>query len=380
MPHMISAPFVWRTCLFSIFVCLMVTVSEAQVYTVKPGVRGLGAKSRAQSGKTILQIELIAGRDGGLGLSAQQWQQSFAKLGVAVRIRNATSGEKLLIREVQRGPLRRVTVIGQLERNGTLTFKGRTFRRSEAKQLGEWIRELQTYGAQGAPTGKPLWGLNKSQFSAVFNALKEAIDGEVTSIPLDKSLTVMKLPTRYPLRMSAAAEAHLKRTFPELPAVRQQVKGMSKGTSLAAVLIEYGLGFRPLRTPKGSIELVVEPLGDPKDRWPVGWPAQGSLPKTAPKLYELLPISLDEQKFQDVVDVIAVKTGIPVLIDRHRIAGKGMDLDKLRVSYGPKRASWSLLLRGITVPYRLAREVRIDERGAPFVWITVSMPKRLPSR
>ncbi len=380
MCHMNSTRSALRASLVSILVGLTVSVTQAQVYTVKPGLRGPAAKSRSKVGKTLLQIELVASRDGGLGLSAQKWQQSFARLGVSVRIRTGTSDEKLLIREVQRGPLRRVTVIGRLERNGTLTFKGRTFRRGEAKQLGEWIAELKTYGAQGAPTGKPLWGLNKLQFATVFKSLKGTVDVEIASLPLEKSLAALKLPTEYPLRVSVAAESHLRKSFPRRPAVRQPVKGMSKGTAFAAILIEYSLGFRPLRTSKGSIELVVEPLGEPKDRWPVGWPPQGALPKTAPKLYELIPISLEDQKFQDVVDVIAVKTGLPILIDRDRIRKRGINLDKLLVNYGPKRASWSLLLRGITVPHRLAREVKIDERGVPFVWITISVPKRPKSR
>ena len=37
------------------------------------------------------------------------------------------------------------------------------------------------------------------------------------------------------------------------------------------LLNEYGLGFRPVRTPSGKIEIAVFPLQKTTEVWPVGW-------------------------------------------------------------------------------------------------------------
>ena len=152
--------------------------------------------------------------------------------------------------------------------------------------------------------------------------------------------------------------------------VRKKIKGISLGTAFALVLRDHSLGFRPLRTPTGSIELVVDPLSEAKDAWPIGWDLQKSRPKTAPKFFKLIPVSLDKVKLVDVLHAVSVKTGVPIYLDHPAIKAKGITVDKLVVSYPSRKASWSLLLRGITVRHRLKHKLRIDEAGNPFVWIT----------
>jgi hypothetical protein len=142
------------------------------------------------------------------------------------------------------------------------------------------------------------------------------------------------------------------------------------------VLNDYGLGFRPLRTPEGTIELAVESLEQTTDVWPVGWELKDSRQKTAPKLFEFVPVELNDVKLTDVLHGISVRSEVPVYIDHYRIEARGIDLDKIVVSYPLRRASWSQLLRGITAPNRLINDLGIDEQGQPFVWITTLEPGR----
>ena len=348
--------------------------ADAQVRPVVPstGVPPSAPKKKAGTSKTTVSVELLAGRDGA-GLHAQEWGQTFERLGVSVRIRQPLLDDKPETKERTSGTLRYVTVIGKLERGGQITFADRAFTRGDAPKLAEWLRELETYGAQGTPDGKPLWGLTKEQFSLVYTALSAKQEDEVNGLVLDEAL--MKLqPARYSLRLTEATREWLREEYLELPAVRQEVAGTSKGTALAIVLNNYGLGYRPLRTPGGEIELAVDPLKTTTDAWPVGWELKETRLKTAPQLFELTPVELKDAPLPDVLAGISAKTGVPAFIDYYRIEGKRIAVDRLLVNSPPRKTSWSLLLRSATTPHKLTRRILIDDLGQPIIWITVFDP------
>lgn len=358
-------------------VAALTGTTHAQVDTFRPVRAGAPATAADGVRDTQVKVELLIGK-GEAGLKAQQWGQVFERLEVPVRIRRSILDEQPEIKERMYGRLRQVTVIGLLARDGTLVFPEHTFRQSEIARLREWLRELQTYGAQGAPDGKPLWGLSKSQFGELYDALSGKLEQEVEGRTLNEALATFDLPKQYPLRFSTSAQERLRDRFPQkLPPVHKRLQGVGKGTALALLLNDYGLGFRPLRTPDGSLELTVESLEETEDVWPVGWKFKQSRAKTAPKLFELIPVHFEDVKLLDVFDAVSAKTGIPIYLDRYRIDAKGIDLESIRVSYPPRQASWSLLLHGITNPHKLARRFRIDEQGRPFVWITTLEPGRI---
>jgi len=324
-----------------------------------------------QRNKTSVSLVLLT-KSRTAAFRARGWRSTLQKLGVPFRIRRSTSADKIETRESKMGTFRKVTAVGRFHDSGKLIFAERTFTRSDAAKLAEWIRELQTYGAKGRPQGKPLWGLTKSRFGSVFAALSSQVTKEVQGESLTSAVGKLGLPAKYPVRYSVAAKSAMDgKTF----TVRKMVKGHSAGTALALVLRDHGLGFRPLRTPRGSIEIVIDPLRDAPDAWPVGWKLKESRVKTAPKLFQLIPVELDKVKMTDVFHAITVKTGVPIHVDYHAIEAKGIDVDKLVVSYPARKASWSLLLRGITARRKLTRVLRIDEAGKPFVWITPFVPR-----
>jgi hypothetical protein len=327
---------------------------------------------KKKENKTIVIVEILTGK-AGAGLKTQQWRPVFERLGVAVRIRQSVLNEEPEVVERKFGRLRQITLRGWLDRRGRLLFPDRTFVRGDAAKLREWIRELETYGAQGAPQGKPLWGLNKTQYGGIHTALSRKTVNEVEGLPLEAALEKLELPSEYPLRLTTTTRSWLATRFPGAPKTRKRLLGTSQGTALALLLDEYGLGFRPLRTPEGSIELVVDPLEKTTDAWPIGWDLRKlklSRQKTAPKLFALIPVELENVKFLDVLNAVSIETDVPIHIDHYRIEARGTDLEKLRVSHPPRKSSWSLLLRRVTNPHKLMSCIRVDELGQPLVWIT----------
>jgi len=318
---------------------------------------------------TIVQVELLTAADGG-ALTAQEWRAVFEQLDISVLIRRGLLDDKPEVKERTVGTLRYVTVIGQLDRSGRLVFPEKTFARSDAAKLKEWLDELKTYGQQGAPAGKPLWGLSKPQFEQVFAALAARSDEDLQGRTLTEAIEALDLPAAYPLRWSTAAQERLK-LYAEPPQVRQSVPGYARGTQLALALNDHGLAFRPSRTPGGSIELVIEPqTAQPGDFWPVGWPLQKQAPQAMPGLFAMTNIDLEGASLPDLLSAAAGLTGVPMLIDHAELSRRQIDADAIVLRHPLKKTTWSLALRAMLVPQKLNREYWQDETGQPFVWVT----------
>jgi len=371
--------------------------AQSQFYEVKPSRNDPNYRRRARTDQqtdpnatppggidTRINVEIYSS-DEGAGFQAQRWSPTFERAGVFLRIRSEMPGDKLSIREKQYGKLREVQLIGRLEMNGSLTFDGRKFKPNETQALTEWLAELKAYGAQGSPRGKALWGLSNDQFDALFRALGNPVEQEVGDQPLDEALRGLALPATYPLRLSYAAKqavANAPRTKSRL-----QLRGFSQGTALALLLSQYGLGFRPERTPAGKIELVAMPSDDTQSLWPTGWDhLEGTSPVSiAPKLFEQTLVELKDQKLGDVLEAIGQKTNTPVLLDYAKIEAKGLELNSVSVTVEKRRYAWISLLTRITSPSFLTIKICCDEARKPFVWVTPlknagTPPRRRPAR
>ncbi|MDZ4687622.1 MAG: hypothetical protein SH850_21330 [Planctomycetaceae bacterium] len=348
--------------ILSIVCWLILGSSVAAQPTAKP--------SAERSRTTVVQVELLTGPDGG-AITAQEWRIVFEKLDVELLVRRGVLDDKPEVKEKDVGTLRYVTAIGKLERSGRLVFGDKTFNRDEAPKLKEWLDELKTYGSQGAPTGKPLWGLSKTQFEQLYAAMANPSADEIQNLPLAEAIEQLKLPAAYPLRWSTAARDRLS-LLGETNAVRQPLAGFSKATQLAIALNDHGFGYRPNRTPAGNIELVIEPqTAQPTDQWPVGWPLQQQAPQAMPGLFAMTNIELERAVLTELLAAGSDLTGTPMLIDYAELARRQIDPAAVIVKHPFKKTTWSLALRAMLVPQKLNREYWQDEAGRAFVWITV---------
>jgi hypothetical protein len=202
------------------------------------------------------------------------------------------------------------------------------------------------------------------------------VEADIQGQSLSAAIAAMKLPANYPVRYTVAAKQRLGTPSANQRPVRELLKGHSKGTALALALREYGLGFRPLRMPNGGLELSIESRDKVSEVWPIGWELRTQRSKTAPQFFKLVPVELDKVNLVDALIGIATVTDVPIHLNHFDIEARGIDVDKIVISYPPKRTSWSLLLRSITTPYKLTRKFRIDENGRPFVWVTPLVPTR----
>jgi hypothetical protein len=248
----------------------------------------------------------------------------------------------------------------------------------DAGALEEWLRELKTYGAQGNPSGQALWGLTKDQFDELFRALAAPVGAGTSGLSFDAAIAGLRLPARYPFRVSPSAESVLRAAGLRERQADLQLEGFAQGTALAMLLSQYGLGFRPNRTPRGTVELSCVAFEDERTVWPIGWDVyEGPSPASlAPALYQQTTVDLKDQKLSDLLDAISEKTRTPIRIDRSRVEARGLNLDAILVTVPNSRVTWTSLLQKITNPSYLTVKIRRDEAKRPFVWIT-TLPRTI---
>jgi hypothetical protein len=328
--------------------------------------------------KTDVEFEVLVPRFGG-ALEAQSWGPVFQKLGVSVRFRQAILDDKPVVEERTRGTYRTVKVIGEMDTGGTLHVPSKSFKPSDTTTLKEWVDELKTYGAQGSPDGKPLWGLTKEDFDALFVKLSKPLAAEVEGLAPRAALAKLEMPASHPVRLHTSADAKLQGELAARP-LRQEVGGFSAGTGLAIVLADYGLAFRPRRTPQATIELVVEPLADISDPWPVGWPLDAKRPlnEEVPQLFDMVTAGFPDLPLQDVLNAVEQNSQTPIVVDYELCATKEIDPFTATVKFPEKKTAWFMLIRSVTAQARLTRELKVDEAGRVFVHVFPFMPKPPP--
>lgn len=326
--------------------------------------------------KTTVDFELMMSQ-GADPVAPQQWGPVFERLGCAVRFRQRILDDEPGVSEKIRGSLRIVNVVGELDRNGALVFPGKSFTLDQTGKLADWIGELQTYGALGSPDGQPMWGLTEQQFRDLFAELGKPVTADVEGLDFRPAIKEMGLPAGYAFRLHESAIEQMKSPGANHP-LRHEVSGLSRGTALAIVLADYELGFRPLRTPAGNIELVVEPLESLTNPWPIGWPLDKDQPRNeaVPALFDQVEAGFEDVSLADVLSAVEQACGTRVIIDYPKCAKRNIDPATLQVSLPRKKTAWILILRTVTGQSRLTRDVMLDEAGTGFVYVTPFEPKR----
>lgn len=355
--------------------CSSAAFAQPRAASSPPAGEVPGAKVAGGQLKTIVEVDIII-PPVGAGAEVQEWGRFFQTLGISAQLRQGNRDERPATTESVRGTLRTVRVVGRLDPRGTVLFDGRKFTTADRDTVKEWLDELRVYGAQGTPDGKPLWGLDKTQFDEVFETLSRPTTTAFVEMTLKEALASADWKMPYPVRVhTTAAEA-----VADATPVRVNPQGMAKGTALAALLADQRLGFRPERTPSGSIELVIQPLSMIPEPWPVGWPLDPDKPRhlVAPTYFQNGQVDFEQVPLKTVLEACSERTATPILIDYPRCLAKSIDPAKAMVSHPAKKLAYALVVNTVVHQARLSLSLKLDEAGKPFVHVYPFEPKPLP--
>lgn len=322
-----------------------------------------------QAKSTTLSFEIVTTRGSSARLASQDWGRVFAKLGHIVTIRqqataNATIPDQA-VTQTETRLSRRIKAVGLLDSRGRVHFGSKVFRASDEANLKAWIDGLKKYGVQGSPSGKPLWGLTAKQFDQAFIPLAKTMPTEVAGMTIQDAILAMEVDRRLTVNWDTGT----KEIAAKAGIVTRNLNKFGKGTALAIMLNDAGLGFLPERQGDGTVTLLVVKKGQ-RALWPIGWPPKVSLSRTMPHFYKKTDVSLPKVSLTRVFSAVEKQTKVPILVDYPTLKAKGLDFEKMQADVRPRRMSWNSVIRTVSIQNRMNYDARVDEQGSPFVWVS----------
>ncbi|MCA9058163.1 MAG: hypothetical protein KDA85_06675 [Planctomycetaceae bacterium] len=329
--------------------------------------------SLALQGPFPLEIEILTQPQPGYGIKAQEWGREFQQTRFVPRFREARRGERMRVENIDSRDRRVVHVVGGLDRDGTISIGDQKFRITEMEQLKALLEEYARWGASGPLKERPHWGLDEEQLRTMMNQLNAPVGRPVE---LQSALTAadsIELPAQFRLTFTPAARARLAEFPPDPNAGSIEMNGLSKGTALALALAQFGLGFRPIMAPNGQVELQVDTGTEASNLWPIGWTSQESITTVVPSYSRNIDIDdLDNVAVTGLLQIIAERMKVPHYYSANELQAAGIDVESL--TYSRKKSSISpfRLLTLVAATHKMGIDLRVDEAGKPFLWVTTS--------
>jgi hypothetical protein len=310
----------------------------------------------------MVQLELATER--GLQITApQEWLQRLARAGIEnVRIRGASPGDTPSLTNQGSEDRPVYHLVGILTAREELLVPGATFGRNDLAKLREYMDRLAAEGIEGVTAARGQFDLTETQLLAV---------QEDFSRPIPFSTKGAKL-----AEVVRRVDELLARRLEGLPqsasetVCTQEIQGLTAGAGLAILLRNEGLGLQPTKPRGEPIAYRIVALKEDDDVWPVGWDPEKSPRSLVPALFEFINVEIDGYSVKEALDAIQPRIKIPFFVDRWALAENRIDLDEVKVAIPRTRTFYKRILDRALSQARLHGQLRVDEAGTPFFWIT----------
>jgi hypothetical protein len=329
----------------------------------------LVAGAAQPQGRAKISLELFT--ESGFGVEdSHRWYQLFNDLGVAnVQIRGRASGDAIGIQETPRREGHAYQVMGRITAKNVLELPGGKFTLHDSVPLKQWLKNLTEQGPDGIVGQRERFGLTAVQLQEVQDDLKRPIDFSTKDLPAAELVAKIGSGLAHPLNMTPAAhEALAKRKFAD------ELKRLSSGTALAIVLRAADLALTPERLESKGVSYRVTPPATGREAWPLGRSSEKADRDLIPDFFKFVNVEIDETPLVDAVERIQDRLPIPLVWDSYAIESQGVKPAEIKVQLPTKRLSYGMILQRILSQGKLVRELRVDDAGTPFVWITTLKP------
>lgn len=295
--------------------------------------------------------------------SSHQWLETLKSLDPqSVQITNGKGTETPNVERMASGLF---VVQGVITRQNELKLPGGTFSLHDKAQLVRWSNTLGERGEDRSDSGESesqlddarLEVLRKHFAAPVAHSTKGKPAREVASqlcLALNDKVSI-------PFRNSLIDAALL---------IEEELQGVATGTALAAVLRPSGLVLHAELNGKGDIVVAIASSKEQQDAWPIGWPYKDNPQRVAPKLLERLEADIEPMPVGEVVEALQARLQLPVLWDHNGMARNDIDPKFDEVSHPPATAQYLQVLRRVLYKANLKYELRLDDGGKPFLWIS----------
>ncbi len=344
-------------------------------------------------------VELELATERGVQITApQEWLQLLAGIGIEnVRIRGGRPGDepKIANRGTDDRPI--YEVVGIITSRDQLRLTGGTFSRADRGRLQDYFERLTADGAEALTAPRGIFGLTEKEIAAVFADLAQPIDFETKGQP--PRTVFNQFQTKFALKLEV--EPEVDRVLHDAKPVADELKGVSSGTGLAMMLRTSHVVFRPEKLRGQPVVYRVEAAGSAASNatggrappegwsvatatteragrtgdeqikhWPIGWEPRDTPGKTAPTLFQTLNAEIDGYTLAETLSAIGPRIKLPIYLDHNSLAAHDIDPTKIQVRLPRTRTSYKRVIDRALAQARLGSQVRIDEAGNAFLWIT----------
>lgn len=302
-------------------------------------------------------------------MAFQEWLQALSRAGIRdVRLRSAVPTDQpgIEVRGTEQNPVYMVT--GMLTARDEIVLPGARFRRSDLRRMAEWLDDLAKRGPPERREVTSAFGLTEKQLEKAHDDLAKVVgfstQGMTRSEAVQKIGQQLTLPLRVEGELTGGDEK-----------IAEQLSTLSCGTALACILRPIGFCMVPRAAGEGLAYSVARARLD-QEVWPIGWPPARDKPVSAllPALFEFRNVNVDNVSATDVLNAIGPQIKAPILLDHNALARHGVDPTKTSVKHPSHKTNYSLALRKLLFQAGLKFEVRVDEAGTPFLWISTVKP------
>lgn len=330
---------------------------------------GLFAKDGVAQEKRIIQLEVSVSQRAEL-TTQHRWMEVLSKVGAdSVRSMTTVLSRGPEIKELKNSGSTIIKVVGRINGN-TLQLPGKTFSIRDPGGIQNYLAGLRVDGSEMALAEKHAFGLTSEQLVQVH----ESLAGEVDISTLDKPVSDVVGHIFKKVDLELVLTSASRDVMRNDGRIKEELKGLSYGTALAAILRPWGKVLNVERKPGKAPRFAIANYNEVSEFWPVGWPNDKRTSEVHPKLMERQPIEIRNYSLSAVLDALQKRTEIPFLYDRNSIAKAGVDIAGTRVTIVKKQVAYKVAIQDLlsqTRP-RLRAELRIDEAEKPFLWISTA--------
>lgn len=316
-----------------------------------------------------VQLELAADARAPL-TGQQQWLRWLARAGVSnlrIRARRPTERLEIQTQGTKDRPVYRVT--GMLNSRNELLLPGARFQPGDATGVARWLDDLAKNGPPEQREEKSAFGLSRPQFEEVLKDMALPVGFSTEEINRGEVIERIGQRLLMPIRIDRGQLAAIKEDK-----LGEELADLSRGTALAYLLRPLGLCLVPQATGSGGVEYAIIRAKAGQKVWPVGWPPEKPRRDVLPALFEFLNVNIQGVSVAQALEAIGKRLKVPILWDQNAMARHGIRPDKVQANLPRSRTTYSLILRKVLFQARLKGELRVDEAGKAFLWITTIKP------
>jgi hypothetical protein len=327
-------------------------------------------------------IELELATERGMQITApREWLQLLTSIGIDnVQIRGFRVGDEPSVKNRGSAERPRYHVVGILTSRHHLRLPGGAFSRNDKAKLKDYFEGLTADGAESLTAPRGRFGLTEKEMTAVLADLAQPIEFPTKGLPVRDVMERLQATFKARIALDGPSDRALRDSAP----CSDELKGLTAGTGLAILLRSSGLALRPEKLRGEPVTYRIEPvaaeaideetLGNAESAdlksWPVGWESQQTPGELAPSLFEYRNAEISGFTLEETLAAIGPRVRIPIYIDHAALAKHKIELAKIQVRLARTRTIYKRVIDRVLAQAKLGSQVRIDEAGTPFLWIT----------